>query len=221
MGRLNSSAPPSRRDDPLPRKGSRGRCGNRRTGVAGGGRLAGMTRRTPVQPAHYRLSPETWTEIVEAYRDGATARELAVKWKVSPGSVYYHACRDGWSKKANGDDRARDHARRMEAETELRETARAEDRSLHEQLFSPEAADQPEAADPAHLARIATLASGRAMIGRLWAEAKALAGLAESYARLARMEVMRDEVVEPVDPDHPSRWTRKHWRPSGRSCSPS
>ena len=51
-------------------------------------------------------------------------------------------------------------------------------------LFSPEVADQPEAADPAHLQRVATLASGRAMTGRLWAEAKALAGLAESYARL-------------------------------------
>ena len=39
--------------------------------------------------------------------------------------------------------------------------------------------------DPAALARTAVLASGRAMRGRLWAEAKALAGLAETYARLA------------------------------------
>ncbi len=34
------------------------------------------------------------------------------------------------------------------------------------------------------LARAAILASGRAMRGRLWSEAKALAGLAESYSRL-------------------------------------
>ncbi|WP_332656970.1 hypothetical protein [Brevundimonas sp.] len=40
-------------------------------------------------------------------------------------------------------------------------------------------------ADPAVLARLATLASGRAMTARLWAEARALSQLAESYARLA------------------------------------
>lgn len=34
------------------------------------------------------------------------------------------------------------------------------------------------------LAMLATVTSGRAMTGRLWAEAKALAGLAETYARL-------------------------------------
>ena len=48
-----------------------------------------------------------------------------------------------------------------------------------------EPVDEADAADPAQLARVATLASGRAMRGRLWAEAKALVGLAESYARLA------------------------------------
>ena len=51
-------------------------------------------------------------------------------------------------------------------------------------LFAPAPADDPAAADPAALARAATLASGRAMKARRWSEAKALAGLAESYARL-------------------------------------
>ena len=51
-------------------------------------------------------------------------------------------------------------------------------------LFAPAPVDDPEAADPAALAQAATLASGRAMKARLWNEARALAGLAESYARL-------------------------------------
>ncbi len=34
------------------------------------------------------------------------------------------------------------------------------------------------------LAKLATVTSGRAMTGRLWSEARALAGLAESYSRL-------------------------------------
>ncbi|MDP1777224.1 MAG: hypothetical protein Q8K90_01250 [Brevundimonas sp.] len=124
-------------------------------------------------------------EVVEAYRNGATARELAVKWKVSPGSVYYQAGRAGWSKKRNGDQLAREHARAVEAAEAVRaEPARREQRAL-KNLFAPPPTDDPEASDPAALARAATLASGRAMKGRLWNEARALAALAESYARLA------------------------------------
>ena len=140
--------------------------------------------RPPVVPAHYRLSKESWAEIVEAYRNGATARALAVKWKVAPGSVYYHACREGWGKKTNGDDRARAHAQAVEAaEAVQTEPLRAEQKVL-KSLFAPGKANDPDAGDPAALATLATLASGRAMTGRLWSEARALAGLAESYARL-------------------------------------
>ena len=46
-------------------------------------------------------------------------------------------------------------------------------------------AGEPDAADPHVLMRTAILASGRAMTGRLWAEARALAELAESYGRLS------------------------------------
>lgn len=121
---------------------------------------------------------------MEAYRDGATARELAVKWKVAPGSVYYHACRDGWGKKTNGDDRARAHARAVEAADAVRAEAGPDDKAAR--LFDGigEAVDEDDEADHFLLARAATRASGRAMRGRLWTEAKALAGLAEAYARL-------------------------------------
>ena len=66
-------------------------------------------------------------------------------------------------------------------------------------LFAPAPTDDPEADDPVALARAATLASGRAMKGRLWNEAKALAGLAESYARLGERAKRRELTVETMD----------------------
>lgn len=66
-------------------------------------------------------------------------------------------------------------------------------------LFAPAPVDDPEADDPAALARAATLASGRAMKGRLWNEARALAGLAESYARLGERAKRRELTVETMD----------------------
>ena len=66
-------------------------------------------------------------------------------------------------------------------------------------LFAPAPVDDPEASDPAALARAATLASGRAMKGRLWNEAKALAGLAESYARLGERGRGGGQTIETMD----------------------
>ncbi len=158
-----------------------------------------MPSRPPVVPCHYHLSKETWAEVVEAYRSGATARELAVKWKVSPGSIYYQAGRAGWSKKRNGDQLAREHAKAIEAAEAVRaEPQRQEQRAL-KNLFAPAPVGDPEADDPAALARAATLASGRAMKGRLWNGAKALAGLAESYARLGERSKRGELTVETMD----------------------
>lgn len=108
----------------------------------------GMEQRAPVNPGHYRLSEETWTEIVEAYRDGATARELAVKWKVPPGSVYHHACRDGWSKTKNGDERARAHARSVEAARTLRAEAPDKEAALAYGLERLRIEEEAKAAGP-------------------------------------------------------------------------
>ena len=66
-------------------------------------------------------------------------------------------------------------------------------------LFAPPPTDDPEAADPATLARAAALASGRAMKGRLWTEARALAGLAESYARLGERARGGGQTIETMD----------------------
>jgi hypothetical protein len=52
------------------------------------------------------------------------------------------------------------------------EPARAEQKVL-KTLFAPERADDPHGGDPIALARVAPMASGRAMRGRLWIEARA------------------------------------------------
>ena len=69
-------------------------------------------------------------------------------------------------------------------------------------LFDAPGPDEDDTAgDAAALARLATLASGRAMQGQLWIEARALAGLAESYARLADRAARRGEDAWGQEPD--------------------
>ncbi|AQR60970.1 hypothetical protein BZG35_04335 [Brevundimonas sp. LM2] len=159
-----------------------------------------MTRAYVEAPAtHFRLKPETWAIIAEEYKNGATAKDIGAKWKVAPSSVYRYACRDGWTKKGMGDARARAHARMVEAEeASVRSMQPVGSRAL-KALFQPAPADDPEATDPAALSNAATLASGRAMKGRLWNEAKALAGLAETYARLAKGAEAARLTVETID----------------------
>ena len=148
-----------------------------------------MTRRAEEAPAtHYRLAPETWAMVVEEYADGASAKEVGAKWKVAPSSVYRQAAAAGRGKRSVGDARARAHARMVEEEEAAHRALQPTGSRALKGLFSPAPVDDPEAGSPERLMQVATLASGRAMRGRLWAEAKALAGLAESYARLARAE---------------------------------
>jgi hypothetical protein len=73
------------------------------------------------RPTWFRLSDASWAKVAAEYKNGATAAELSAKWKVSPSSVYRHACQDGWTKKVHGDAVARAHA---EAQTEAETMAR-------------------------------------------------------------------------------------------------
>lgn len=97
-------------------------------------------------------------------------------------------------------------------EAELEAARRNSPEAVAARLFAglPMPADdgtvEDGAEDPAALARMATLASGRAMRGRLWAEARALGALAETYQRLAAREAEaaaagRDEGVRGSGPD--------------------
>lgn len=76
-----------------------------------------MTRAHADAPAtYYRLSEESWAEIRREYRNGATARQLAGKWRTSASSIYRRACEGGWGKKTDGDAEARAHAAAIAAE---------------------------------------------------------------------------------------------------------
>jgi hypothetical protein len=143
------------------------------------------------RPAHYRLSTETWMMILKEYREGATAPFLASKWRVSVHAVRRRITMHGATKREWGDGQAIAMATAREAE--LEDARRNSPEAVAARLFAglPLPSDEGEedgAEDPATLARMATLASGRAMRGRLWAEARALGALAETYQRLAARE---------------------------------
>ncbi|MFW2342121.1 hypothetical protein [Brevundimonas sp.] len=143
------------------------------------------------RPAHYALKPETWALILKEYREGATAPFLASKWRVSVGAVRAQITRRKSTKRDWGDAQviAQAEAREAELEAARRNSPEAVAARLFAGLPIPSDEGEPDRAeDPATLARMATLASGRAMRGRLWAEARALGALAETYQRLAARE---------------------------------
>lgn len=163
-----------------------------------------MAKAPPEAPATYfRLSDETWALIVEEYANGATAKQLGAKWKVAPNSVYRHVSEAKMTKRDCGDQRARAHARSVTLAAKARDAKLGPRGETVEPalttLFAPPPDDDPDAGDPGALAKAAILASGRAMKGRLWAEAKALAGLAEAYARLSERTI--EEVYRPSPQD--------------------
>ena len=150
------------------------------------------------RPAHYRLSDDTWEIICKEYREGATAPFLARKWRVSEHAIRKRVTKHGATKRAWGDAQAIGQA--LAREAELEEARRNSPEAVAARLFDGIAGlDEAEEGDPAALARVATRASCRAMTGRLLAEARALAGLAESYARLAA----RGRDGGPWDPGEP------------------
>lgn len=147
--------------------------------------MSKTTSPTGAKPAHYRLSKATWAIILKEYREGATAAELCAKWRVSHHALRKQITIQGSTKRDWGDAEVMRQAAEREAEMEA--ARRTGPEALAAALFDGMAdPDEEEAGDPGVLARTAIRASGRAMRGRLWAEAKALAGLAESYARLGQ-----------------------------------
>lgn len=134
---------------------------------------------------NFYLSEETWAEIAREYMSGVPAKVLAAKWRVSRPAIYYRAQKGGWTKKATSDATARAHAAAVAAAEYVNPALVA---STPAELFMVPPADEPSANDPAALGKAALQASGRAMRGQLWTEARALASLAERYQRLARGE---------------------------------
>ncbi|MDZ4362111.1 hypothetical protein [Brevundimonas sp.] len=147
---------------------------------------------TADRPAHYRLSTETWEMILKEYREGATAPFLARKWRVSEHALRRRVTQHGATKRDWGDEQAIGQA--VAREAELEEARRNSPEAVTSRLFAGIDPEKDES-DPAELARTATLTSGRAMRGRLWNEARALAGLADTYSRLAERQVKAPEAA--------------------------
>ncbi|MBO9544875.1 hypothetical protein [Caulobacter sp.] len=131
----------------------------------------------------FRLSDASWAEIAAEYRNGATAAELARKWKVSPTSIYQHACKDGWTKKACSDAVARAHA---EAEADIRALTPASREAQHASDASAEAL--PLSTAPADLRDAAMVRLAEAIKDGRDHEALRLTTLADRLARLTAPE---------------------------------
>lgn len=152
-------------------------------------------KRETSKGARFYLSDETWAEIAREYVSGVSGTALAAKWKVARRTIYTRASQGGWGKKTNGDAMARAHAATVAAAEQANAGLVA---ATPADLFTPPPADEPRANDPAALGKAALQASGRAMRGQLWTEARALASLAERYQRLARSE---SDVTPGKNPD--------------------
>ena len=123
------------------------------------------------------------------YLAGATAKQLAMKWKVSPTSIYRHACDEGWTKEGR--------AKAIDAEAKARAGAEAVAQHRRDQeaaaMYPGEAlgADvgfagaAPSEASPDQVATLALGAAARCIAAGRFVEAERLAKMAETLSRLA------------------------------------
>lgn len=119
-----------------------------------------------MEKRRYKIKPpEVWTQVRKDYLSGLDAKTVAARHDVTEASIRARATKEGWSRHP-----------RSEAAT-----------PAPQPLSPQEAADlSPEDPnDPAALARAAAQASGRALHAQDFAQARALAALAETYRKLA------------------------------------
>ena len=119
--------------------------------------------------------PEVWTQVRKDYLSGLDARTVAARHDVTEAALRARATKEGWSRHP-----------RTEATTPAPQ-------ALSSQALSPQdAADlsledpnDPASHNPLEMARAAAQASGRALHAQDFAQARALAALAETYRKLA------------------------------------
>ncbi len=119
-----------------------------------------------MEKRRYKIKPpEVWTQVRKDYLSGLDARTVAARHDVTEASIRARATKEGWSRHP-----------RSEAATPAPQPLSPDDAAD----LSP---DDPN--DPAALARAAAQASGRALHAQDFAQARALAALAETYRKLA------------------------------------
>ena len=119
-----------------------------------------------MEKRRYKIKPpEVWTQVRKDYLSGLDAKTVAARHDVTEASIRARATKEGWSRHP-----------RSEAATPAPQPLSPDDAAD----LSP---DDPN--DPAALARAAAQASGRALHAQDFAQARALAALAETYHKLA------------------------------------
>ena len=119
-----------------------------------------------MEKRRYKIKPpEVWTQVRKDYLSGLDAKTVAARHDVTEASIRARATKEGWSRRP-----------RSEAATPAPQPLSPQDAAD----LSP---DDPN--DPAALARAAAQASGRALHAQDFAQARALAALAETYRKLA------------------------------------
>lgn len=121
-----------------------------------------MTKRTyKIQP------PEVWAQVRQDYLSGQDAKTVAARHGVTVDALRARATKQGWSR----------HPR-------TRTLSPRDAAALAQETLAPPP-DETGGHDPADLARAAAQASGRALHAQDFAQARALAALAETYRKLA------------------------------------
>lgn len=163
----------------------------------------------PDTPAtHFHLDEEAWAEIGAAYRAGASALALAVKWKVSRGTIYINMKKRGWSKKRDGGAFARashppSASPPSPAPEILPPEESGEEGATSVTEFVGPHPDNPgfvpdprweierltagEMFEPGLVATLAASASGGAMVTGRYADAFVLAQIALAHAKLVKL----------------------------------
>lgn len=119
-----------------------------------------------MEKRRYKIKPpEVWNQVRKDYLSGLDAKTVAARHDVTEASIRARATKEGWSR----------HPRS--------EAAPPAPQPLSPQAAADLSPDDPN--DPAALARAAAQASGRALHAQDFAQARALAALAETYRKLA------------------------------------
>lgn len=121
-------------------------------------------RRDKIKP------PEVWTQVRQDYLSGLDAKTTAARHGVTEAALRARATKEGWSRHP-----------RTETPPPAPPPLSAQDAAD----LSPDDPNDPSAHDPLELARAAAQASGRALHAQDFAQARALAALAETYRKLA------------------------------------
>jgi hypothetical protein len=117
------------------------------------------------------------------YLNGATARDLAKKYRTSPTSIYRHACKEGWTKEAMAESVSRKSV--VDAERAAAEEIASKQQDEDEMIALVERiASEEDAADIASaIERRALAQASAAMVQGRSKEAQALASMAEQMRK--------------------------------------